>query len=228
MRTPWEPDSPVVTAPDPPPLFVADPKRRGRRPDLSRPALNPTRAQWLYHHLTITGPAAATEAFATAARGPGVIPWWIDGAALEEDVFNLAVRQPLAGRTLDVAGCRILARQFRDRVEARQARAATLVGAASQACPFDLHTLLPVPGAVLRLGPMHPAALAWLVAQWGIDDGLRHVAARPDARPGRRLPRDHAVIGYGFFTGGDTPHAAIAQLASRWPALRLTLQPRPD
>jgi len=36
------------------------------------------------------------------------------------------------------------------------------------------------------------------------------------------------VIGYGFFTGGDTPHAAIATLAPRWPALRLVLQPRPD
>ncbi len=85
-----------------------------------------------------------------------------------------------------------------------------------------------MPDAILRLGPTHPAALAWLVAHWGIDDGPRHVAARPDPRPGRRLPRDHGVIGYGFFTRGGTPHAAIAQLAPRWPALRLTLQPRPD
>jgi len=36
------------------------------------------------------------------------------------------------------------------------------------------------------------------------------------------------VIGYGFFTGGDTPDAAVATLASRWPALRLALHPRPD
>ena len=147
--------------------------------------------------------------------------------------------QPLGLRTLDVAGCRILARQFRDRVEARQARAAALVGrgrvgavsqagAAPWACPFDLHTLLPVLDPILRHGPTHPAALAWLAAHWGTGDGLRHVAERPDPRPGRRLPRDHAVIGYGFFTGGDTPHAAIGALAPRWPALRLTLQPRPD
>ena len=166
-------------------------------------------------------------------------PWRIDGAALEEDVFNLAVAQPLGRRTLDVAGCRILARQFRDRVEARQARAAALVGhsrtgavcqagAAPRACPFDLHALLPVPDAMLRHGPTHPAALAWLAAYWGVGDGLRHVAERPDPRPGRRLPRDHAVIGYGFFTRGDSPDAAIATLASRWPALRLTLQPRLD
>jgi len=224
---------------------VADPKPRGRRPVPPRSAPASARPVWLYHHLTVTGPAAAIEDFAAAARGPGVTPWRIDGAALEEDVFNLAVAQPLARRALDVAGCRILARQFRDRVGARQARAAALVGrgrtgvvcqagaapragAASQACPFDLHTLLPVPDAILRHGPTHPAALAWLAAHWGTGDGLRHVAQRPDPRPGRRLPRGHAVIGYGFFTGGDTPNAAIAALVPRWPALRLMLQPRPD
>jgi len=148
-------------------------------------------------------------------------------------VFNLAVAQPLDRRTLDVAGCRILARQFRDRVEARQARAAALIGcgragAAPRACPFDLHTLLPVPDVILRQGATHPAALAWLAAHWGVGDGLRHVAERPDPRPGRRLPRDCAVIGYGFFTRGDTSDAAIAALAPRWPALRLALQPRSD
>ena len=219
--------------------MVADPKPRGRRPARSRQGAAPAGPVWLYHHLPVTGPAAATGDFAAAARGPGVTPWRIDGAALEADVFNLAVAQPPERRALDVAGCRILARQFRDRVEARQTRAAALVGrgrtgVASQAredpraCPFDLHTLLPVPDAILRRGPTHPAALAWLAAHWGTGDGLRHVAERPDPRPGRRLPRDHAVIGYGFVTGGDTPDAAISALAPRWPALRLTLQPRPD
>jgi len=119
-------------------------------------------------------------------------------------VFNLAVAQPL------------------DRVEARQARTAALVGH-SQACPFDLHALLPVPDAILRHGPTHPAALAWLAPYWGAGDGLRHVAERPHPRPGRRLPRDHAVIGYDFFTGGDDRRAGPC-----WPALRLALHPRPD
>ncbi len=224
---------PPPAAPAPLPPLVADPKPRGRRPAPSRQGSAPARPAWLYHHLTVTGPAAAIWDFAAAARGPGVTPWRLDGAALEEDVFNLAVAQPLGRRALDVAGCRILARQFRDRVEARQARAAVLVerfraGAAARACPFDLYTLLPVPDAILRHGPTHPAALAWLAAYWGVGDGLRHVAERPDPRPGRRLPRDHAVIGYGFFTSGDTPDAAIAALAPRWPALRLALQPRPD
>lgn len=222
-----------VAAPVPLPPLLADPKPRGRRPVPPRSAPASVRPVWLYHHLTVTGPAAAIADFAAAARGPGVIPWWIDGATLEEDVFNLAVAQPPDQRALDVAGCRILARQFRDRVEARQARAAALVehcraGAIAPACPFDLHTLLPVPDAILRHGPTHPAALAWLAAHWGTGDGLRHVAERPDPRPGRRLPREHAVIGYGFFTYGDTPRAAIATLGPRWPALRLVLQPRPD
>jgi hypothetical protein len=53
------------------------------------------------------------------------------------------------------------------------------------------------------------------------------VVVRDNATAGRRLPRGHTVIGYGFFTAGDTPQAAIAQLAARWPALRLVLQPRP-
>ena len=166
------------------------------------------------------------DAFAAAARGSGVVPWQLDGAALEEDVFNLAVAQPPGRRRLSIEGCRILARQFRDRVEARQVRAAALVGR-SRACPFDLHVLLPVPDAVLQLGPNHPQAAAWLQENWGTADRLRHVAGRPDARPGRRLPRDHAVIGYGFFTAGNTPRAAVAALAARWPALRFVLQPRP-
>ena len=40
--------------------------------------------------------------------------------------------------------------------------------------------------------------------------------------------RSQRVIGYGFFTHGETPEeAAIAHLATRWPSLRLVLQPRP-
>ena len=146
---------------------------------------------------------------------------------IEEDIFNLAASQPAARRNLTIAGCRILARQFRARVEARQARAAALVGR-SRACPFDLHALLPVPAAILQLGPTHPAALAWLADHWGTTDRLRQVAERPKPTTGRRLPAGHAVIGYGFFTGRrDTATAAIARLGARWPALRFVLQPRP-
>jgi len=204
-------------------------KRRGRRPaTLSRSRSSSTRSVpgWLYHHLTIRGPAETVAAFAAAARGAGVIPWRLDGAALEEDVFTLAVSQPGGTRSLSVAGCRILARQFRERAEARHAQAVALLGQ-SRACPFDLQGLLPVPAVILQLGPNHPAALAWLAAHWGITDRLRQVVARPKPSTGRRLPKGHAVIGYGFFTDGETPQAGIARLAARWPALRFSLVPRP-
>jgi hypothetical protein len=155
-----------------------------------------------------------------------VIPWQLDFAAVEEDIFIRAVSQPVRERNLTVEGCRILARQFRERVEARQARAAALIGR-SQACPFDLHALLPVPEALLQLGPTDPAALAWLAAHWGVTDRPRQVIEREKATTGRRLAKRHAVIGYGFFTAGETPDVAIARLVPRWPALRLVLQPRP-
>jgi hypothetical protein len=176
--------------------------------------------------LTISGPAEHVEKFAAAARGSGVVPWRLDGSEIEDTVFNLAVSQPARERKLTVEGCRILARQFRDRAEARQARAAALVGH-SQACPFDLQTLLPVPDVILQLGPMHPQALAWLAAHWGVTDRLRQVAVRTKATTGRRLPLGHAVIGYGFFTAGETPHAAVIRLAAQWPGLRFQLVRRP-
>ena len=69
----------------------------------------------------------------------------------------------------------------------RQAQAAALVGH-SLACPFDLHALLPVPAAILQLGPTDPDALAWLAAHWGVTDRLRQVAVRDNASTGRRLP----------------------------------------
>jgi hypothetical protein len=129
-------------------------------------------------------------------------------------------------RSLSIAGCRILARQFRERVEARHAQAVARV-ARSQACPFDLQVLLPVPAAILQLGPRHPAARTWLTVHWGFTDRLRQVVERPKPGIGRRLPTGHAVIGYGFFTDGETPQAAIAQLAAQWPGLRFSLVPRP-
>ena len=236
LRTPWDPDPAPAEALVPGPTPAPKPKPRGRPPAASRQQLAMTHPAWLYHHLTITGPTGTVKAFAAAARGSGVVPWQLDGAALEEDVFNLAAAQPPAQRRLGIEGCRILARQVRDRAEARQARAAALVGRSlaetqgvcGRACLFDLHALLPVPDAVLQLGPNPPQASACLRENWGTADKLRQVAGRPDARPGRRLPWGHAVLGYGFFTAGDTPRAAVAQLTARWPALRFVLQPRPD
>jgi len=229
FQYPWDAEPAPVATPVLPDAAAPKPKPRGRRSASAfRSVSHATEAtpDWLYHHLTVSGPAEAVEGFAAAARGSGVIPWRLDFADIEETVFNLAVAQPAGRRTLTVEGCRILARQFRERVEARQARAAALVGHGF-ACPLDLHVLWPVPPSILLLGPTHPASLAWLAAHWGTTDRLRQVVVREKATTGRRLPRGHTVIGYGFFTRGDTPRAAITRLAARWPALRLVVQPRP-
>jgi hypothetical protein len=231
FRTPWDEDLLQEAPPPLPEAIPVPPKKRGRRPAAIGPgdgpqARSPGAGGWLYHHLTIIGPADRVAAFAEAAKGAGIVPWRIDGARIEEDIFNLAVSQPKAVRSLTVEGCRILARQFRDRVEAHQARAAAEVGR-SLACPFDLYALLPVPDAVLQLGSAHPTALAWLAAHWGVTDRLRQVTLRAQATAGRRLPRGHTVIGYGFFTLGETPQAAIDAIAARWPGLRFALTPRP-
>ncbi len=226
---PWDIAPPPPAAPAVCEELAAKAKPRGRRPasrTRAAPLTAGTAPDWLYHHLTISGPAETVATFAAAARGAGVTPWQLDLAAIEETVFVRAVSQPASRRNLTVEGCRILARQFRERIELRQARAAALVGQ-SLACPFDLHALLPVPASILQLGPGDPVALAWLAAHWGITDRLRQVAVRANATTGRRLRKTHAVIGYGFFTDGETPHAAIAHLTQHWPGLRFRLMPRP-
>ena len=73
----------------------------------------------------------------------------------------------------------------------------------------------------------HPDALAWLARHWGVTERLRQVCLRSQASTGRRLPHGHAVVGYGFFTTGETPHAAVDTIAAGWPGLRFVLVPRP-
>ncbi|HUZ64843.1 MAG TPA: hypothetical protein VMU82_14155 [Acetobacteraceae bacterium] len=231
-RTPWDDGLPggattargaaIDPAPPAPPGSV---RPRGRRPATARAATG-EKPVWLYHHLTVSGPAETLQEFAAAARGAGDIPWRFDGDRFEEDVFHRAATVPAAQRGLSIDGCHILARQFRMLVEAHQARAAARVGHAKD-CPFDLHALLPVPADILALGATHPDALAWLRESWGVTDRLRQVILRTGATAGRRLPRGHAAVGYGFFTAGETPHRAIATLAARFPALRFALLPRP-
>jgi len=227
LRTPWDPDPEPAAAP-PLPASPPAPKRRGRPPRSALPSASAAGAapDWLYHHLAVSGPAAAVAEFAVAARGPDMIPWRRDFTRLEEDVFHLAVAQPPELRRLSVAGCRVLARQFRARVEAHHDQAIGLVGR-SRRCPLDLHALLPVPPTILELGPIHPTALAWLRAHWGTSERLRRVVERPGATAGRRLARGHSVRGYGFFTAGETPEAAVTSLTVRWPALHFVLRPFP-
>lgn len=228
FRTPWDTDAEPALSAGPAAAALAvqpQPKPRGRRPAAARASAGVP--SWLYHHLVVTGPAHVVVEFVAAARGSGIVPWAPDGRTVEEWVFEQAVSQPPRLRSLDVAGCRVLARQFRERFEAHHARAAARAEP-GHACPFDLHALLPVPHALLRLGADHPAAVAWMGEHWGVADGLRHATVRPDLGPGRRLPRGHGAASYGFFTGGDTPRAAVGRLGARWPGLRFVLQPRPD
>jgi hypothetical protein len=140
-------------------------------------AMAPVHTDWLFHHLDITGPADDLQTFQTAARGAGTIPWHLDLDRMQEDIFLLLVAPPHPQqRLLSVSGARILAEELRLAVARRHEIAIARVGI-SQACPFDLHALLPVPMDILHLGPDHPDALACLWAHWGTTQALRHVAA---------------------------------------------------
>lgn len=226
IRTPWENEPAPATVAPPSDSVAGPPKRRGRRPVATAfPSSNAAPA-WLWHHLTISGPAADVAAFSETARGPGVIPWHVDYAQVEEDIFHRAVAARGGRNGLSIEGCHILARQFRQRIEARDEKAAELIGQ-SRACPFDLHGLLPIPAEILQRGPTDEKSLNWLARNWGTRDALRKIVVRPNPSAGRRLPAGHTVISYGFFTSGETPRAAATQLATRRPTLRFVLMPRP-
>jgi hypothetical protein len=182
---------------------------------------------WLYHRLVIVGAADQLAAFRRAAAGAGIIPWQIELDRLEEDVFHLLVAPPLPQpRTLSVAGARMLAGQLREAVGRRHERAVARVGV-SQACPFDLHALVPVPDHVLRLGPDDPKALAWLWEHWGTTQPLRYVGedvvAGQDAQ--RRLAAGHDAIHVTFWSADWTPWRALTTLAESWPGLRFDVRP---
>ena len=97
LRYPWDPEPAPAAKPPLADLPAPKAKPRGRRPAaLTRFAAHRPGAEpdWLYHHLTISGLAESLKNFAAAARGSGVIPWQLDFAAIEEDVFVRAVSQP--------------------------------------------------------------------------------------------------------------------------------------
>lgn len=177
--------------------------------------------EWLPFQLTLSGPAEAVEAFAAAAEGPGVTPWQVDFAAMEEDVFHrLTARYPRSGR-LSLEGCRVFAAQLRERAEDRH-RQVLVTAEGSRVRPLDLHALLPVPAAVLALGPDHPDARQWLRSHWGTEE-LRRVERLPI--PTGRRPKGQAEARLGFFAADAAPTAAVRRLAKAWPDLRLDLQP---
>jgi hypothetical protein len=97
----------------------------------------------------------------------------------------------------------VLAGQLREAVGRRHERAVSRIGL-SQACPFDLHALIPVPGHMLQLGPDDPLALAWLWEHWGTTQPLRHVAedivAGQDARLRSGLAAGHEAFDVTFWS----------------------------
>ncbi|MCB8883917.1 hypothetical protein ACELLULO517_26965 [Acidisoma cellulosilytica] len=101
------------------------------------------------------------------------MPWRVDGAHIEDDIFNLAVSQAKSVRSPTVKDSCLLALQFRERAEERAARATALMGqstACRRARLFDLSTLLPVPADLLLYELTHPKARAWLLDHWGLSD----------------------------------------------------------
>ncbi len=172
--------------------------------------------------------------FRRAAAGPGAIPWADDLAPQEEDWFHLLAAPPDGQRrTLSLHGARVLAGQLRDAVQRRRDRASEPAGRAGGggACPLDLYRLLPVPAAVLRLGPGHPEARRWLWASWGTTWPLRHVAELPAPKAGQPRPAAPGLLRLGFWSADWTPWTpwpALLRLRRDWPALRFELRPRYD
>jgi hypothetical protein len=183
---------------------------------------------WLYHRLTVSGPAGDLAGFQGEAVGAGTIPWQLDLDRMEEDWFHLLVSpSPPQQRTLSIGGARVLAGQLRDAVARRHALAVARVGQ-SGACPFDLHALIPIPDALLRGGPDDPSALAWLWGNWGTTQSLRHVAMESAGQDERRLGGSSVgerTVSFTFWSADWTPWRALAQLRQRWPALSFDLRP---
>ena len=186
-------------------------------PEERRPALAPAQTDWLFHHLRIEGPAAQVAAFRSVAAGAGIIPWHLELDRMEEDAFLRLAAPKGQARTLSLDGARMLAAELRDAVARRHALAMARVGR-SRACCFDLHSLVPVPAEILRLGPDHPDALFWLWAHWGTIDALRHVARAPATAS--------SSFRVSFWSADWTPWRALTAIETRWPALRFEVKPR--
>jgi hypothetical protein len=220
-----EPARQAGTQPAPNPLVPPKPAiPDDPAPDLHRHA--PQRlphSDWLLHRLRVSGFPADLAAFRTAAAGAGTIPWELDLERMEEDWFHLLIAPP---RRLSLAGARILAGQLREAVAQRHALAITQVGR-SEACPFDLHALVPVPPGTLRCGPDDPAALAWLWQHWGTTAALRHVAIDTEAETAMRrsLAPGEAPFAVSFRSADWTPWRALARIAADWPRLRFETRP---
>lgn len=228
---------PPVHDPEPPPSLARPPAPP--RPRSSRPAtgllpaawsaddelvLALPQPDWLFHHLSVTGPADEITRFREAALGPGILPWAADLDQLEEDLFLMLMREDTGQRALSAAGAHVLAAKVRQVVERRDAQAAQT----PRCVPFDLHALLPVPGPVLDLGADHPQALRWLWRHWGTTRPLRDVTIVQAGQAETAAPVDTMLFRVAFWSADWTPWSALRQLGTDWLALRFQVQPRYD
>ncbi|MBP0495692.1 hypothetical protein [Roseomonas indoligenes] len=182
----------------------------------------PVPVDWLWNVLTVGGPAERVEAFRAAAAGPGVVPWTLDLAAMEEEFLLPMAAPPDGVRAISLAGAKILARRLRDAAAANH-QAALARMATDRTCPFDLHRLLPVPPAILALGPEEGESRGWLRAHWGVARPLRHGQVLPSTLDGRRKRMGQLRVG--FWSADWSPWAAVARLRRAWPGLSFELQP---
>ena len=178
---------------------------------------------WIDNRLTVTGPVEQVRAFRAAARGCGAVPWVIDYHQIEEELVALLLRDPPERRSIGLAAAKAIAREFCDFIRDGTEQVHSAVGV-STACPFDLHNLVPVPWEILRLGPDHPDAVAWLWANWGTTWTLRQVeevavAPAEQARLGPGLAR----VRYRFWSADWSPWPALCHLRRDWPTLRFDL-----
>lgn len=175
---------------------------------------------WLHHRLTVFGPSDVLEKFRGAAAGSGTVPWQLDLDRMEEDFFHA-----LAGAgQLSLDGARVLSGQLRDAVSRRHVAAVTRVGH-SVACPFDLYALVPVPDAILCLGPDHPQALAWLWTHWGTTEAVRHVRVVDKVGCDTKGASAVARLDLRFWSADWTPWRALTKIRADWPGLRFDMQP---
>lgn len=165
--------------------------------DTASPLWQPTPVpvDWLWNVLTLGGPSERVEAFRLAAAGPGVVPWRLDLAALEEE-FLLPMAGPQDGvRAISLTGAKLLARRLRDAAAANH-QAALARMSTDRSCPFDLQRLLPVPPSILALGPEEGVSREWLRSHWGVTRPLRHIEALPSTLDGRRKKMSQLRVGF--------------------------------
>ena len=181
-----------------------------------------THTDWLRNTLAVSGPNEEVARFRAAAAGPGVIPWALDLAALEEE-FLLPMAAPEDGvPAISLTGAKLLARRLREAVALNHQRALARMST-DYTCPLDLHRLLPVPASILKLGSEEGESRDWLVRNWGTTRPLRHVEELPSTMDRRR--KKMAELRVGFWSAEWSPWQAVVRLRRDWSALAFVLTP---